>query len=76
MSEDENWQLYRNKVQQHIAMNTAFIPFLGMFLTQVRTCHMYMYMHVLAIDVCMYMSHVLVMNSVTMVTSICAGGAE
>ncbi len=35
MSESANWAQYRNRLDQHIASNSPFIPFLGMFLTQV-----------------------------------------
>ncbi len=36
MSESANWQQYRSKLEQHSASKAPFIPFLGMFLTQVR----------------------------------------
>ncbi len=36
MSESDNWELYRNEISRLVASGTAFIPFLGMFLTQVR----------------------------------------
>ena len=39
MSEQDNWQRYRAKIQNHLLDGTPFIPFLGMFLTQVRQLH-------------------------------------
>ena len=40
MSECENWQLYREEINRKLASGTSFVPFLGMFLTQVRICIM------------------------------------
>lgn len=35
MSEENNWQLYREKLDKHFANDTPCIPFLGLFLTQI-----------------------------------------
>ena len=35
MSEENNWQLYREKLDNDIANDTPCIPFLGLFLTQI-----------------------------------------
>ena len=35
MSEENNWQLYREKLDKHLADDTPCIPFLGLFLTQI-----------------------------------------
>jgi len=40
MSEEENGQRYRDKLHRHLLTDTPFIPFLGMFLTQVRHTHL------------------------------------
>lgn len=35
MSECENWQLYRQELEEQFSTETPLIPFLGQFLTQV-----------------------------------------
>ena len=35
MSEENNWKLYREKLDRHFADGTPCIPFLGLFLTQI-----------------------------------------
>ena len=35
MSEEDNWAMYRNDLDQQFAANTPCIPFLGVFLTQI-----------------------------------------
>lgn len=44
MSEDNNWQEYRDELDGCLATSTPCIPYLGQFLTQVRMyIHVYMY---------------------------------
>lgn len=35
MSEEQNWQVYRKELEPKLSSNSSFIPFLGVFLTDV-----------------------------------------
>ncbi len=39
MSEENNWQAYRAKMEKYLNNGVQFVPFFGMFLTQVSFGH-------------------------------------